>query len=205
MNDILQLEKEAENATLNGDFKKAFKLYEKCRYEYPKIGKYWFGCGYAKLRLNKLADANEYFIIAYFMDKNNFSSAYNVGYTFLYLGEFSASLRYFDYAITLDKGNYLPYYFKGIALSRLNRINEAIESIIKSISLKSDYAPAYFELGVLYFKIQNLTQSLYNFDQASKKGYPLQEVNEWIDRIKEEFEKYKSGFSGISGYGKEFP
>jgi len=207
MSSIDKKESEAWRLTEEEKFDEAFKLYNECRLDQPLIGRYWFGCGINQLKLKNLVDANEYFIVAHFLDKENFPSAYNVGITFVQLGDYSASIRYFNRAIELKDNDYVPYHYKGFSLSRIGEYYEAIKFFNKARELNDNYSPTYYELGFAYFQIQDYSNAQVNLKIAKEKGFHIEKVDSLIKKINDELKKAERGYSGYgtSGYGPTGP
>lgn len=61
------------------------------------------------------------------------------------------AINYLDRAIEKENNNPSFYVAKGVALDKLGRQDEAIAQYIKATEVKTDYADAYYNIGVIYF------------------------------------------------------
>lgn len=66
-------------------------------------------------------------------------------------GKPDEAISYLDKAIEKEKDNPSFYLAKGVALDKLGRQEDAIKEYIKATEVKSDYADAYYNIGVIYF------------------------------------------------------
>jgi tetratricopeptide (TPR) repeat protein len=66
-------------------------------------------------------------------------------------GKSGDAIIYLDKAIAKEKDNPSFYLAKGIALDKMGKQDEAIAEYEQAIKVKSDYADAYYNIGVIYF------------------------------------------------------
>ena len=57
-----------------------------------------------------------------------------------------------------------PYFNKGLCLAELNELTSAKENFEKVVELKSDYAYAYYALGLAFEKEDNLQKAIENYE-----------------------------------------
>lgn len=78
-------------------------------------------------------------------------------------------------AIKYNKGNFEAYYYRGCAKLNALKYDEAIADFEKAIELKPDYADAYFNLGRVYFLLQDEEKACEYYKLAEKHGRPNME------------------------------
>lgn len=75
-------------------------------------------------------------------------------------------------AIKYDKGNFEAYYYRGCARINAQKYEDAIADFEKAVSLKPDYADAYFNLGRTYYILHDEDKACENYRLAEKYGRP---------------------------------
>ena len=75
-------------------------------------------------------------------------------------------------AIKYDKGNYEAYYYRGCTRINAKKYKEAVADLEKAVELKPDYADAYFNLGRVYYLMQDGDKACENYKLADKYGRP---------------------------------
>jgi len=85
-------------------------------------------------------------------------------------GDYQAAEKHFDKAIRYDKNNPEAYYGRGCCKANMQRYQEAIVDFQKAIELKPDYANAYFNLGMMYFYINDYDMMCYYYKLANENG-----------------------------------
>lgn len=75
-------------------------------------------------------------------------------------------------AIRYDKSNYEAYYLRGCARINAKKYQEAIADLEKATELKPDYADAYFNIGRVYFLLNDENKACEYYKLAEKYGRP---------------------------------
>ena len=75
-------------------------------------------------------------------------------------------------AIKYDKHNYEAYYYRGCAKANAKKYEEAIADFEKAVALKPDYADAYFNMGRVYYMMQDEDKACEYYKLADKYGRP---------------------------------
>ena len=85
-------------------------------------------------------------------------------------GDYQAAEKHFDKAIKYDKNNPEAYYGRGCSKANMKRYQDAIIDFEKAVELKPDYADAYFNLGQMYFYINDYDMMCYSYKLAKENG-----------------------------------
>lgn len=75
-------------------------------------------------------------------------------------------------AIRYDKHNCEAYYYRGCAKANTQKYNEAIADFEKAVELKPDYADAYFNMGKMYYMLNDEDKACECYKLAAKYGRP---------------------------------
>ena len=75
-------------------------------------------------------------------------------------------------AIKYDKGNFEAYYYRGCAKVNSMKYDEAIADFEQAVTLKPDYADAYFNLGRTYYMKHDEDKACEYYKLAEKYGRP---------------------------------
>lgn len=78
----------------------------------------------------------------------------------------------FNKAVKYDKSNFEAYYYRGCVKVNMKRYQDAIADFEKTIELKPDYADAYFNIGRVYFILNDEDQACEYYKLAAKYGRP---------------------------------
>ena len=78
----------------------------------------------------------------------------------------------FTKAIKYDKNNFEAYYYRGCAKINATKYRDAIADFEKAVELKPDYADAYFNLGRIYYLLDDEDKACENYQLAAKYGRP---------------------------------
>ena len=97
------------------------------------------------------------------------------GIDYLYTSQFDEAIEFFDKAIKYDNNNYEAYYYRGCAYSNNFKKDKAMRDWNKAIELKPDYADPYFNIGLLYRRVNDYAMACYYFKLAEKYGRPNME------------------------------
>ena len=85
-------------------------------------------------------------------------------------GDYQAAEKHFDKAIKYDKNNPEAYYGRGCCKANMQQYQDAIVDFQKAVELKPDYADAYFNLGQMYFYINDYDMMCYYYKLAKENG-----------------------------------
>ena len=92
------------------------------------------------------------------------------GIDYLYTSQFDEAIEFFDKAIKYDNNNYEAYYYRGCAYGNNFKKDKAMRDWNKAIELKPDYADPYFNIGLLYRRVNDYAMACYYFKLAEKYG-----------------------------------
>jgi protein O-mannosyl-transferase len=103
----------------------------------------------------------------------NYSSAYyNRGLSMSAIQNHTEALKDYDRAIDLNPNFVSAYLARGIIMLDIQKnYPKAIENFNKVLSLKPDYPQAYYNLGLTYFRMQNLEEACENWQEVKQLGY----------------------------------
>ena len=87
-------------------------------------------------------------------------------------GKFDEAIDAFDKAIKYDKSNCEAYYLRGCAKINAKRYKEALVDLERAIELKPDYADAYFNMGRVYYILQDEDKACEYYKLADQYGRP---------------------------------
>ncbi len=97
-------------------------------------------------------------------------------------GKFKEAEASFDKAIKYDKSNYEAYYLRGCAKINEKKYRDAIDDFGKATELKPDYADAYFNIGKVYYILNNEDEACKYYKLAEKYGRP--NLDDYLRRCK---------------------
>ncbi|HOK02812.1 MAG TPA: tetratricopeptide repeat protein [Spirochaetota bacterium] len=83
-------------------------------------------------------------------------------------GDIGSMIKSATEAIKYQPNQYMSHYLLGKSYIAAGRYNDAVDELNIAISLKSDFAPAYFEMGNAEYKRYNYKESKKNFQLAIK-------------------------------------
>ncbi len=75
-------------------------------------------------------------------------------------------------AIRYDKHNCEAYYYRGCARANVQKCKAAIADFEKAVELKPDYADAYFNMGKMYYMMNDEDKACECYKLAAKYGRP---------------------------------
>lgn len=75
-------------------------------------------------------------------------------------------------AIRYDKHNFEAYYYRGCAKANAKKYEEALADFENAVALKPDYADAYFNMGRVYYMMQDEDKACEYYKLADKYGRP---------------------------------
>jgi tetratricopeptide (TPR) repeat protein len=106
--------------------------------------------GFALIALGKEAQATNAFRKAAEADEKNAAAWNNLGTRYLDAGDVDTALSCFEYALELAPNSAKAHVNHGAALRAKKRWQDAERALLQGLRLRSNYAEAYFNLGVLY-------------------------------------------------------
>lgn len=104
-------------------------------------------------------------------DKSRYYMDQGATYMMRY-GQYDKAEEALDKAIKYDKHNYEAYYYRGCAKVNAKKYKESLEDFEKAIELKPDYADAYFNIGKVYFLLDDEDKACEYYKLADKYGRP---------------------------------
>lgn len=81
---------------------------------------------------------------------------------------YKQAIANFDQAIAADSANFKVYTAKGITLCFMGDYQGGMVLIQKTLALKPDYVPAFYDMAMAYKLQNNYDQSLYWFEKTIK-------------------------------------
>lgn len=104
--------------------------------------------------------------------------------TFYNRGLFMLDIKYFKEAkidftkvLRVDKNNAYGYFYRGVSNMFLGYYSDAISDFTKVLKYDSMDFDAYLGLAIAYHKMNNLTKTKSNFDQANSIISPTKNIN----------------------------
>jgi superkiller protein 3 len=103
------------------------------------------------------------------IDKDYAIAYYNLGTVHYLLNEYEDAIKYLNKASLLMKEDADVYKYLGKSYSKVNDNANAIIAFNKSMNLRADANDA-FQLGVLYYEMNQYEQAISQFQSALKQG-----------------------------------
>ncbi|MDD5659604.1 MAG: tetratricopeptide repeat protein, partial [Actinomycetota bacterium] len=149
---------------LLGDFLKAENIYESILLKHPGSWSIYHNLATAKMSLEKLDEAIDYFKKAKSANPGSLETYLNLGKIYLFKKQYDSAVETLNYAVFID-GDYkladLLYYLAE-ALFNTGNFEESIEIILKYLSINTANAEAYNLAGLCFFvKKDYINASLY--------------------------------------------
>jgi len=147
----------------------------------------------------------------YFIDRLLEISPYNSDYWYkkgvlLNIDEkYEEALECFNRAITLNPGDVENYLDKAISEENLELTNEALKSLEKVIELDNKNDEAYYNLGLIYFRDNNLVRAKECFLRTLKLNEGYKEVYFDLASCCEILKEYNDALIFIDKYLESFP
>jgi tetratricopeptide (TPR) repeat protein len=88
------------------------------------------------------------------------------------MGQNREAMEKFERAIKKDEKNFEAWYLKGNCEITLGDLHTAISDLSKAISLREDFAPAWYNRGLAYFYLDQRDEACADWKQAEKLGQP---------------------------------
>jgi tetratricopeptide (TPR) repeat protein len=96
-------------------------------------------------------------------------------------------------------GDYYAHHILGLSLFGLNEFDAAESRFRKALSLKSDFADSFFELGLLYSRNPSaLQQAQTSYEKAVALGYSNAEIYRNLGSVKVKLGKYEEAIADLS-------
>lgn len=101
--------------------------------------------------------------------------------------------------VTQFPGDYYGHHILGLSLFGLNEFEGAESRFKKAVSLKSDFADSFFELGLLYSRNPStLQQAQTSYEQAIALGYSTAEIFRNLGSVKVKLGKYEEAILDLN-------
>lgn len=133
---------------------------------YSKIA--WYNLGVVYKKLQKFDEAIEAYDYAYAIDDNFSSPLYNKAYILIRQKKYSEAIEVYHDFLKIEPDNYPVYCFIGECYENLNDIESAEKNYLKSLELNSEFADAWYGLGMLKVYKSRYKESLKFFQNAAK-------------------------------------
>lgn len=132
------------------------------------------------LAMKRLHQISFFFAVALLMlsctnDKEKSRLFLDKGIDYHYHSAFDEAINCFGKAIECDPENFEAYYYRGCAKFNNFRYEESKADFEKAIELNPDYADPYFNLGLYYRDINDMSMACYYFKKAEALGRPSME------------------------------
>ena len=132
----------------------------------PNDGEAQTMTGFAKLRLNRVAEAKPHFEAALRIQPDNVRALSGLGDVYTRLGQHEAARDCFSRAVAVDPKHAPAQYNLGNALRSLGRLEEAEAAYRKAISLAPDQPDTHKNLGLVLFAQGDIDGTVRHFENA---------------------------------------
>ncbi len=108
----------------------------------------------------------------------------DMAHAYFYLGNYydvrsedEEALKNYNLAVSRNKNYLLAYNNRAILLGKHRNFNQAIEDLTTAISLKPDYAEAWYNRGVAYYQMGEKEKACGDWQKAAKLGFEQARAN----------------------------
>lgn len=122
--------------------------------------------GFAKLRLNRTAEAKPLFEAALRVQPTDARALSGLGEVYTRSGQHEAARECFSRAVTVDPKHVPAQYNLGNSLRILGRLEEAEAAYRKALSLAPDHPDAHKNLGLVLFALGDVAGTVRHFETA---------------------------------------
>ena len=139
-------------------FKKILNKISKSDEKFNMMDRLYFNMGHAYHELNRLYDAEEYYLKC--LDTNNeySKSKVNLGNVYREIGDFEKSLSYYNNVLREIPNFYEAIYNKALLLGKMNNLEEA-EKLFDKIKYVKENKRLYYDKALMFYN-ENLMKSL---------------------------------------------
>ena len=132
----------------------------------PNDGEAQTMTGFAKLRLNRVAEAKPHFEAALRIQPDNVRALSGLGDVYTWFGQHEAARDCFSRAVAVDSKHAPAHYNLGNALRILGQLKEAEAAYRKAISLAPDQPDTHKNLGLVLFAQGDVDGTVRQFENA---------------------------------------
>ena len=139
-------------------FKKILNKISQFEDKFNMIDRLYFNMGHAYHELNRLYDAEEYYLKC--LDENNdyLKSKVNLGNVYREIGDFEKALIYYNEVLRKNPNFYEAIYNKALLLGKMNNLEEA-EKLFDKIKYVKENKRLYYDKALMFYE-DNLMKSL---------------------------------------------
>lgn len=138
-------------------FKKILNNLSKLDYKFNMLDRLYFNMGHAFHELNRLYDAEEYYLKCLDENSDYLKSKVNLGNVYREIGDFEKSLSYYNKVLRADPNFYEAIYNKALLLGKMNNLEEG-EKLFNKIDYIRENANLYLDKALMFYD-DNLMKS----------------------------------------------
>lgn len=139
-------------------FKKILGKISKFDEKFNMMDRLYFNIGHAYHELNRLYDAEEYYLKCLDENKRYLKSKVNLGNIYREIGDFGKALSYYNEVLREIPNFYEAIYNKALLLGKMNNLDEA-EKLFDKIKHVKDNKRLYYDKALMFYE-DNLMKSL---------------------------------------------
>lgn len=142
-------------------FKKILNKLSKFNYKFNRLDRVYFNIGHAFHELNRLYNAEEYYLKCLDENKDYLKSKVNLGNVYREIGDFEKSLSYYNKVLRVHPDYYEAIYNKAILLGKMGNLEEA-EKLFNKIMYAKENTNLYYDKALMFYD-KNLMKSFIEF------------------------------------------
>lgn len=127
--------------------------------------------------------------IAWMWQKSKDQEYLKKGYAAWQEGNLNEAKTYFEKALSFKPSQVEAYNYLGVINEKFGRFSEAEEKYLTAIRLDRSYAPAYLNLGLLYWNQGDKSQAVYYLKKRIEMGTP---TDEWVMKAQKALDTIQS-------------
>lgn len=139
-------------------FKKILSKISKSNEKFNMIDRVYFNIGHAYHELNRLYDAEEYYLKCLDENKKYLKSKVNLGNIYREIGDFEKALSYYNKVLGVVPNFYEAIYNKALLLGKMNNLDEA-EKLFDKIKNVKKNKRLYYDKALMFYE-HNLMKSV---------------------------------------------
>ena len=176
----------------NTDIKKKYEYYKKSAQLLPEFFEAWFNLGVVAEMLNDYGTAEKAYKQAIKITPSSVDAMRNLGHLLLKTNRLEEAKTIFEQLIELCKSCPQVYNDLGETLRRMNQLDKAEENFKKAVILDSQYALAYYNLGLVQLAKENEKDAIHYFQEYlnyTKENADREKVSLWIEEMKKKMKQ----------------
>lgn len=169
------------------DIKKKFDCYKKSAQLFPEFFEAWFNLGVVSELLEDLSTAEKAYKQAINTNPNSLEATRNLGRLLLKNNRLEEAKTIFEKAVGLCPTCPQVYNDLGETFRRMNQFEQAEKCFKKAIVLDSEYALAYYNLGLIQLEKEDEDKAIQYFQEYTKytqENIDREKVSQWIEEMK---------------------